>query len=183
MLYAQASGFPSPLFAPAQFDDGGGQAPALRLSRPPPFIVARGTVPRHRSGTRPPLLCRARAPALDPFGERALPNYRWVANRPRTPTIAGDRPPRYGCRGRLPSTVGRGPVPRHATIAGDRPPRYGGNDVSPSVGQERLLLIRSGAGAPELQNGHQPHVAHQSHHANGRCRISCHGPVIASVIP
>ena len=39
------------------------------------------------------------------------------------------------------------------TIAGDRPPRYGGNDVSPSVGQDRLILTRSGAGAPELQKG------------------------------
>ena len=45
----------------------------------------------------------------------------------RIPTIAGDRPPRYGKK-RPPRTVGRGPVPRHAshipTIAGDRPPRY-----------------------------------------------------------
>ena len=40
-----------------------GQALALRLSRPSPFTVGRGPVPRHRSGT---------------------------------PTIAGDRPPRYG---------------------------------------------------------------------------------------
>ena len=30
--------------------------------------VGRGPVPRQRSGTRPPLLCRSRAPALDPFG-------------------------------------------------------------------------------------------------------------------
>ena len=30
--------------------------------------------------------------------------------------IAGDRPPRYGCRGLLPFTVGRGPVPRRASI-------------------------------------------------------------------
>ena len=30
--------------------------------------------------------------------------------------IAGDRPPRYGCQGRLRFTVGRGPVPRHASI-------------------------------------------------------------------
>ena len=31
-------------------------------------------------------------------------------------TIAGDRPSRYGLQGRLPFTVGRGPVPRHASI-------------------------------------------------------------------
>ena len=30
--------------------------------------------------------------------------------------IAGDRPPRYGCQGRLCFTVGRGPVPRRASI-------------------------------------------------------------------
>ena len=64
----------------AQFNDRGGQAPALRLSGPSPFIVGRGPVPRHRSGTRhpPPLFfCRSGSPALDPFRERALPNYRW----------------------------------------------------------------------------------------------------------
>ena len=42
--------------------------------------------------------------------------------------------------------VGRGPVPRHPSrapmIAGDRPPRYDENDVSPSVGQDRLILTR-----------------------------------------
>ena len=65
--------------------------------------------------------------------------------------------------------VGRGPVPRHAAIARDRPPRYGKNSPlhrraracpSPcvllseritSVGQDRLILTRSGAGEPELQ--------------------------------
>ena len=30
--------------------------------------------------------------------------------------LAGDRPPRYGLQGRLPFTVGRGPVPRRASI-------------------------------------------------------------------
>ena len=30
--------------------------------------------------------------------------------------LAGDRPPRYGCQGRLPFTVGRGPVPRRASV-------------------------------------------------------------------
>ena len=74
------------------------------------------------------------------------------AGSPRHASIAGDRPPRSGkktaplhrsCgeKKRLPFTVGRGPVPRHATIA-DR--------ITP-VGQDRLILIRSGAGAPELQ--------------------------------
>ncbi len=107
-------------------NDRGGQAPALRLPRPPPLTVGRGPVPRHRSAhqTSSPLLCSSRAPALDPFRERVLPNYKCGgANRPR------DR-----------------------TIAGDRPPRYAENDVSPSVGQERLILTRSGADAPELQN-------------------------------
>ena len=54
-------------------NDRGGQAPALRFARPPPFIVGRGPVPRrasigetalagvrfHRSGTR-----GGQAPAL-----------------------------------------------------------------------------------------------------------------------
>ena len=41
-------------------------------------------------------------------------------------------------------------------LTGDRPPRDGsGGMLIPSVGQERLLLTRSGAGAPELQSlGH-----------------------------
>ena len=30
---------------------------------------------------------------------------------PGYPTLAGDRPPRYGCGGRLPFIVGRGPSP------------------------------------------------------------------------
>ena len=36
-------------------------------------------------------------------------------------------------------------------IAGDRPPRYGENRDSSPVVQDRLILTRSGAGAPELQ--------------------------------
>ena len=37
-------------------NDRGGQAPALRLSRPSPFIVGRGPVPRHRSRYQKPSL-------------------------------------------------------------------------------------------------------------------------------
>ena len=58
---AHASGFPSP-------NDRGGQAPALRVSRPPPF---------HR---------RARALGC---------HTRMRAGSPRHAPIAGDRPPRY----------------------------------------------------------------------------------------
>ena len=44
---------------------------------------------------------------------------RWLAFGFRVGrTIAGDRPPRYGMRGRLRFTVGRGPVPRHASVEG-----------------------------------------------------------------
>ena len=49
-------------------------------------------------------------------------------HRPRTPTIAGDRPPRYDKK-RLPLTVGRGPVPRQ---------------------HPRTSLCSSGAPAPDL---------------------------------
>ena len=77
-------------------------------------------------------------------------------------TIAGDRPPRSGMQGRLPFTVGRGPVPRRASIGT-------GNGVSRrsffaqiersrgtgprATGPEGILLAmrRSGSGAPELQ--------------------------------
>ena len=37
------------LDAPRNDGDCGGQAPALRVSRPPPFTVGRGPVPRHAS--------------------------------------------------------------------------------------------------------------------------------------
>ena len=69
-----------------------------------------------------------------------------------------------GCHTRI-----RAGCPRHAAIAGDRPPRYGkkrppsrraracpspcvwlSDRVTP-IGQEHLLLTRSGAGTPELQ--------------------------------
>ena len=72
------------------------RAPALRYARPPPF---------HRRGEGLSL-------AVPRSGKR-----RWFACVFRAGrTIAGDRPPRYGMPGRLPSTVGRGPVPRHASI-------------------------------------------------------------------
>ena len=49
-------------------------------------------------------------------------------SRTHNPTLAGDRPPRYGKKTVF-VTVGRGPVPRHAsrtpTIARDRPSRSG----------------------------------------------------------
>ena len=53
----------------------GGQAPALRFSRPSPLTVGRGPVPRHAS-----------------VGEMPGPAFGFRVGR----TIAGDRPPRYG---------------------------------------------------------------------------------------
>ena len=52
-----------------------------------------------------------RAPALRLKMGNPVPRH-----RSRIPTFAGDRPPRYGLQGRLPFTVGRGPVPRHASV-------------------------------------------------------------------
>ncbi len=50
--------------------------------------------------------------AILPVRDQAIPNYsHWGMQ-----AIAGDRPPRYGMQGRLPFTVGRGPVPRRASI-------------------------------------------------------------------
>ena len=106
------------------------------------------------------------APAL-----RARGHHLFVGRGPvprhatRIPTIAGDRPPRYGekrmplrSRGTgpratglrtVPCTVGRGPVPRHApripTIAGDRPPRYG-------TGGTVFSLDDRGGQAPALRD-------------------------------
>ena len=103
------------------------RAPALRVSRPPSL---------HR---------RARA-CPSPAFMHAHSNDR--GGNPLGCACGIRGPPRSGCRGRLPFTVGRGPVPRHASrceknvscsllvlkdlkrylltmeIAGDRPPRY-----------------------------------------------------------
>ena len=52
--------------------DRGGQAPALRLSRPPPFTVGRGPVPRHAAvyrkiaGACPPRCLSSRGGVLGP---------------------------------------------------------------------------------------------------------------------
>ena len=149
----------------------GGQAPALRFARPPSY---------HR---------RARAcPSPSHRSERETA---WLACSFRAGRgITGDRPPHYGRQGRLPFTVGRGPVPRQAIrpacVCGGQAPALrfampspfhrraracpspshrvrvrlrgtgpratvGEAGVLISVGQERLLLRRSGSGAPELQ--------------------------------
>ena len=62
------------------------------------------------------------------------------------PTIAGDRPPRYGEK-TSPLTVGRGPVPRQRSIA--RSPLLS----SPSVVQDRLILTRFGSGCSRTTEG------------------------------
>ena len=70
----------------------GGQAPALRLWRPPSSIVGRGPVPRR------------------------APGYPTIAGETLGCACGIRGPPRYGCQGRLPFIVGRGPVPRRASI-------------------------------------------------------------------
>ena len=89
----------------------------------PPFTVGRGPVPRQR---------------------------------PRNPTIAGDRPPRYGKK-TSPFPIGRW---ENLSLASTRaiqrsrgtgPRATGKIKTYHSVGQDRLILTRSGAGAPELQ--------------------------------
>jgi len=60
-------------------------------------------------------------------------------------------------------TVARGPVPRDRGMARDRPAPYGNPPVGAvlnraygelrSVGQDRLILTRSGSGDPELLLG------------------------------
>ena len=80
--------------------------------------------------------------------------------------LAWDRPPRYGMQGRLPFTVGRGPVPRHASVCTEN--GVGWRSVFAQIERSRgtgpratgqggvlLAMPRSGAGAPELQSlGH-----------------------------
>ena len=75
--------------------DRGGQAPALRLVRPPAFTVGRGPVPRRAS-----------------IGKTALLAFGFRAGR----VIAGDRPPRYG--------PGRGSL-RYASVRDQAIPNYG----------------------------------------------------------
>ena len=92
---------------------------------------------------------------------------------PRNPTLAGDRPPRYGEKRYF--TVGRGPKPygnpgrffyrrsvrdqaspndglfQGPGMARDRPSPYG-NRAAASVGQDRLILTRSELGEPERRS-------------------------------
>ena len=66
--------------------------------------------------------------------------------------IAGDRPPRYGEKN-VPR-VAEQKTPPYRRARACPSPAFRAPDPLPSVGQEHLLLTRSGAGAPELQNGH-----------------------------
>ena len=70
-------------------NDRGGQAPALRVSRPPPFTVGRGPVPRHCprnptiAGDRPPRYDKKRLPFT--VGRGPVPRHATIA-----PTLAGE---------------------------------------------------------------------------------------------
>ena len=115
MPHAHASGFPSP--ALAHSNDRGGQAPALRKKITPPLHVGRWetlslAMPRalQRSRGTGPRTTKKITPALT-VGRGPVPRH-----ASRTPTIAGDRPPRYE-KNNAPLIVGRGPVPRQRSIA------------------------------------------------------------------
>ena len=63
---------------------------------------------------------RAGSPRRATIAGETLSDARMASEGPRATVIvqdkiAGDRPPRYGCQGRLCFNVARGPVPRHAT--------------------------------------------------------------------
>ncbi len=140
-------------------------ARCMARDRPSPYKTTALT-PHRSAGACPPrslltpTICRARAPALDLIGSRcsrtteigpAIDAWRGTGPRPTKKTAlshhrsAGACPPRT-CL----FTVARGPVPRDRCLP------------QPSVGQEHLLLTRSGAGAPELQRW-----APQSTHGEG----------------
>ena len=113
--------------------------------------------PRQRPRARP---CRSRSPDLDPFvirrsqtTERKHTSGRWksrgIGSRQhlRTPTLAGDRPPRYGKKRHV--TVGRGPVPRHRSCA--RPYKSGSPDPNPFV----IRRSQTTEGSPTKRNRDQ----------------------------
>ena len=93
-------------------DNRGGQAPALRVSRPPPFTVGLGPSHATRACERVPLaivhapdplsFCSSGSPDPDPFVIRRSQTTE-VKTHIVTMEIAGDRPPRYGCQGCLPA--------------------------------------------------------------------------------
>ena len=77
------------------------------------------------------------------------PALRWKKKRFLQGTLAGDRPPRYGIRAVSALTNKKRLGYRRARACPS--PSFRAPDPLPSVVQERLLLNRSGAGAPELQ--------------------------------
>ena len=122
----------------------------MARDRPSPYEKKRRSRCRSAGACPPrslltPIICRARAPALDPFGSRRSrttemdPRSRHGEGNPLACTYGMRGPKPYGKQRRYRITVARGPVPRDRCLH------------QSSVGQERLLLTRSGAGAPELQ--------------------------------
>ena len=107
------------------------------------FTVARGPVPRdrclHQSSVGQERRILTRAGAGTPELQRSAPRSRHGEGNPLACTYGMRGPKPYGKQRRYRRTVARGPVPRDRCLH------------QSSVGQERLILTRSGAGAPELQ--------------------------------
>ena len=90
------------------------------------------------TGSKPPHLCRSGSPDPDPFGSRRSRTTEVGPMRPLAFLVGGTSLSRY------PSSVGGTSLSRYEKS------RPGANRLT-SVGQDRLILTRSGAGAPELQ--------------------------------
>ena len=107
------------------------------------FTVARGPVPRdrrlHQSSVGQERLLLTRSGAGTPELQRWTPRSMHGEGNPLACTCGMRGPKPYEKKRRYRLTVARGPVPRDRCLH------------QSSVGQERLLLTRSGAGAPELQ--------------------------------
>ena len=113
--------------------------------------MPRSPDPLFSVGQEHPLLTRSGAGA---------PELQRCANRPRIPTIAGDRPPRYGRRNaraftkKRPHSQTKNATPYRRARACPSPSfMHQIPSLFPSVGQDRLILTRLRSGDRKLQIG------------------------------